>query len=50
MEKKYRFEKPELEIIEFTNEDIITTSGGDFGDTNQGGTDIFPKPNPNGWW
>lgn len=49
MEKKYIFEKPELEIIEFTNDDIITDSG-DFGDINQGGTDIFPKPNPNGWW
>lgn len=48
MEKKNIFEKPELEIIEFTNEDIITASG-DFGDTNQGPTDIFPK-NPFGWW
>lgn len=47
MKKKNIFEKPELEIIEFTNDDIITES---FGDTNQGATDIFPKPNPNGWW
>lgn len=44
-EKKNRFEKPELEIIEFTNSDIITASG-DFGDPTPGGGDVFPK----GWW
>ena len=48
MEKKYTFEKPELTIIEFTNDDIITESG-DFGSTGQGGTDVFPKQ-PGGWW
>lgn len=31
MDKKKRFEIPELEIVEFTNDDILTTSG-DFGD------------------
>ena len=46
MKKEYI--KPELEIIEFTNEDIITGSG-DFGDTDQGTIDVFPKPN-NPWW
>lgn len=46
MKKEYI--KPELEIIEFTNDDIITES---FGDVNQGATDVFPRPNnPNGWW
>ena len=49
MKKKNIFEKPELEIIEFTNNDIITESG-DFNDPNQGANDVFPKPNPNGWW
>ena len=48
MKKKNIFEKPELEIIEFTNDDIITESG-DFGDVNQGGNDVFPKQ-PGGWW
>ena len=43
MEKKYKFEKPELEIIEFIMDDIITESFGD------------PDPDPNkgdvlGWW
>ena len=48
LENKKKFEKPELEIIEFTNDDIITES---FGDVNQGATDVFPKQNPgNGWW
>ncbi len=41
---KNKFEKPELEIIEFTNDDIITGSG-DFGNPNPGTGDIF-----NGWW
>lgn len=40
---KKKFEKPELEIIEFTNDDIITDS---FGDPNPGSGDVFPK----GWW
>ncbi len=45
-DKKKRFEKPELEIVEFTNDDIITESG-EFGDPtpNPGSGDIF-----NGWW
>ena len=44
MEKK--FNKPELEIIEFNVEDIILTSttGGEFGEPD-------PKPGDvNGWW
>ena len=45
-DKKNRFEKPELEIIAFTNDDIITKSG-DFNDPNPGGGDVFPK---GGWW
>ena len=43
MENKKKFEKPELEAIEFTNDDIITNSFGD----------VDPKPgdiNTNGWW
>ena len=33
MEKKNKFENPELQIILFTNEDIIVTSTeGDYGD------------------
>lgn len=43
-DKKNRFEVPELVIIEFTNQDIITTSS--FGDPDQGEGDVFPK----GWW
>ena len=42
-EKKNKFEKPELEIVEFTNEDIIT---GSFGSPDPGSGDVFPK----GWW
>ena len=46
MDNKKKFEKPELEIIEFTNDDIITDSG-DLGDPG-------PKPGDinggNGWW
>ena len=41
MDNKKKFEKPELEVIEFTNDDIITDSFGD-PDPKQG--DI------NGWW
>lgn len=40
---KKKFEKPEIEVIEFTNEDIIT---GSFEDPNPGSGDVFPK----GWW
>lgn len=40
---KKRFEKPEMEVIEFSNEDIITES---FGDPNPGSGDVFPKT----WW
>ncbi len=43
MENKKKFEKPELEVIEFTNDDIITESGG-FGNPD-------PKPGDiNTWW
>ena len=47
LDKKKRFENPELEIIEFANDDIITESGTfgpqgpQPGDINGGG---------NGWW
>lgn len=42
LEDKKKFEKPELEVIEFTNDDIITDS-------------TFGNPDPekgdiNGWW
>lgn len=43
IEDKKLFEKPELEIIEFTNDDIITDSG-DLDDPNPKQGDI------NGWW
>ena len=42
---KKMFKKPELEIIEFSNDDIITESD-DFGNPNPGSGDVFPK----GWW
>lgn len=37
------FIKPELEIIEFTSDDIITVSGesGDFGNTEPGAGDVL---------
>lgn len=38
-----QFEKPVLEIVEFTNDDIITDS---FGDPEPGSGDVLPK----GWW
>lgn len=43
MENKKKFEKPEMEVIEFTNDDIVTTSG-EFGDPGSKPGDI------NGWW
>lgn len=43
MDNKKRFEKPELEIIEFTNDDIITESG-DLDNPGSQSGDI------NGWW
>ena len=43
MDNKKTFEKPELEIIEFTNDDIITASGNLNNPGDQPG-DI------NGWW
>ena len=46
MDNKKKFEKPELEIIEFTNDDIITESG-NLGDTGFKPGDINK---PNGWW
>lgn len=42
LESKKKFEKPELEVIEFSNDDIITES---FGDTEPGSGDVF-----HGWW
>ena len=50
MDNKKKFEKPELEIVEFTNDDIITESGvsGSFGPQGPQPGDIN---NPsNGWW
>ena len=44
LEDKKKFEKPVLEIIEFTNDDIVTTSG-DFEDPTPGSGDVF-----HGWW
>ena len=43
MEKKNKFIKPELEVIEFINDDIITESG-NLDDPNPQQGDI------NGWW
>ena len=40
--KKKLFEKPELEVIEFTNDDIITES---FNDPDPTSKDVF-----HGWW
>ena len=47
LNKKRKFEKPQLEVIEFSADDIIVTSSGDFGETtpNPGSGDVF-----NGWW
>ena len=42
-DKNNRFEKPELEVVIFTNDDIITNS---FGNPNPGPGDVFPH----GWW
>lgn len=42
-ENKKKFEKPEMEVIEFTNDDIITDST--FGDPGQTSKDVF-----HGWW
>lgn len=39
LEDKKRFEKPELEVIEFTNDDIITKSG-EFGNPDEDEGDI----------
>ena len=43
MNNKKKFEKPEMEVIEFTNDDIVTTSG-EFGGPGSKPGDI------NGWW
>ena len=32
LNKKRKFKNPELEVILFSTDDIIVTSGGDFGD------------------
>ena len=45
MENKKKFERPEIEIVEFKVEDIIVTSGA-FGDPDPKEGDI----NGNGWW
>ena len=42
MDNKKKFEKPELEVIEFENDDIIADSS--FGDPDPKQGDI------NGWW
>ena len=47
LDKKKRFENPELEIVEFTNDDIITESGL-FGNPDPKEGDI--NGNSNGWW
>jgi len=47
LKKNKKFEAPMLEVIEFTNDDIITGSG-DFGNTGNTPGDVFPKTN--GWW
>ena len=50
MKKKNRFNKPESEVIKFTNDDIITESvTGSFNDTEKGDGDVFPKQ-PHNWW
>lgn len=36
MEQKKKFERPELNVIQFSNEDIIVTSG-EFGEENEPG-------------
>ena len=41
LENKKVFKKPELEIVDFTNDDIITES---FGSPTPGDKDVF------GWW
>ena len=43
LKNKKVFKKPELEIVDFTNDDIITESFGS-PDPNPGGKDVF------GWW
>lgn len=47
LNKKKRFESPELEIVEFTNDDIITSSG-EFGNPGPQPGDI--NGGGNGWW
>ena len=47
LDKKKRFENPELEIVEFNSEDIIVTSG-QFGDPDPKPGDI--NGGSNGWW
>ena len=47
MDNKKKFEKPELEIVEFNSEDIIVTSG-QFGDPDPKPGDI--NGGSNGWW
>lgn len=49
LENKRVFKKPEAEVIRFEDDlatDDIITASGDFGNTNPGSGDVFPK----GWW
>lgn len=47
MKKDNKFVKPEAEIVEFGNEDIIVTSGeGDVGQISY----PWGNNNPNPWW
>lgn len=42
MQEKNRYETPELDIVQFTSEDVITVSGTD-NDGNQGEWDPLPN-------
>jgi len=46
LDKKKKFENPMLEVVMFDSNDIIVTSGGDFGEGPGQQGDDFPK----GWW
>ena len=51
MDNKKKFNKPELEVIEFSNEDIILTSAnGQVGNPDPQQGDINGNPNPSPWW
>ena len=42
--EKKKYKKPEIEAINFEDEDIITCSGNDGDDDNQGGSTAPEKP------